>query len=219
LQPAQALFGGLCRFTRRTLDREVVLELLGLVLLGQVARDLCKSVEVSRRRPQRREIGVRAKPLAILAHAPAFDLVSLVEGGSREQLLWNLRGTILGHEENLVRLTDDLFGGPPVDALGTFVPARDQAICVEHEDRVVAHAVDQQPKSFLARSQCIERAIDLLAIAQHDNEPVAIHDADRTEHPLDAEFGLVAPNSGQVDLHDVGERRHRRRIGLAHPRR
>jgi len=37
-----------------------------------------------------------------------------------------------------------------LDALGTGVPACDRAIGVQHENRVVRHALDQQPKLLLA---------------------------------------------------------------------
>ena len=42
-----------------------------------------------------------------------------------------------------------------LDALGAGVPARDVAVGIEHEDRVVLHALDQQAEALLALAQLL----------------------------------------------------------------
>jgi hypothetical protein len=50
-------------------------------------------------------------------------------------------------------LADDLFRTIALDALGAAVPGRHVAVGVEHEDRVVPDAFNQQAKTLLALSQ------------------------------------------------------------------
>ena len=58
-------------------------------------------------------------------------------------------------------LADDLVGAIALDALGAFVPGPHVAAGVEHEDRVVAHAPEQQPVALLGFAQ---RVLRLLAL-------------------------------------------------------
>ena len=50
-------------------------------------------------------------------------------------------------------LADDLVALVALDALGARVPARHHAVGVEHEDRIVDHALDQQPEALFALAQ------------------------------------------------------------------
>ena len=52
-------------------------------------------------------------------------------------------------------LADDLVGAVALEALGAGVPGQDMPLRVEHEDRVVAHALDEQPEALLALQQTL----------------------------------------------------------------
>src|SRR5688572_27404434 len=54
-------------------------------------------------------------------------------------------------------LADDLVGAVALDALRAKVPRDDAAARVEHEDRVVPHALDEEPECLLARAQSLVR--------------------------------------------------------------
>ena len=60
-------------------------------------------------------------------------------------------------------LADDLVGRVALDPLGPGVPGGDVAVGVEHEDRVVPDALDQEPEALLALAQ---RLLGLLALRQ-----------------------------------------------------
>src|SRR6185369_14849666 len=98
-------------------------------------------------------------------------------------------------------MTDDLLRAIPVDALGAHVPGRDVSGRIEHEDRVVLHAVDQQPVALLrleARGLLVLRALAIGEVARDLREPdeVAIaiaHRADRDVRPEPAAVLANAP--------------------------
>src|SRR5919112_2539853 len=70
-------------------------------------------------------------------------------------------------------LSDDLLGLVALDALGSRVPGGDTPLCVEHEDRVVVDAFNQQTKAFLVIA---ERLLSPLALCNvpDDGEHVAL---------------------------------------------
>src|SRR5690606_12369426 len=99
---------------------------------------------------QRRHHAARPEQRTVLACAPAFvgyaaDVACL--GDLPPRLV---RGDVLRRVEVREVLAEDLRGGIPADALGAAVPAADEAVSVEHEDRIVVDAFDEQPKAFLA---------------------------------------------------------------------
>jgi hypothetical protein len=93
------------------------------------------------------------EPLAVLAHAL---------GLAGELALAQRRGQGRGRRAGLAVLrrveqrempADDLAGGVALDRLGPRVPVGDDAVRVEHVDRVVVDALDQQPEALLALVQ------------------------------------------------------------------
>ena len=70
-----------------------------------------------------------------------------------ELLLGCAAGLIFGGEEHPEVLADDLLGAIALHPFGGGRPARDLAVGVEQENRVVLDAVDQQPVALLAFPQ------------------------------------------------------------------
>jgi hypothetical protein len=66
---------------------------------------------------------------------------------------------------------DDLRAGVALAALRTGVPADHAAVGVEHEDRVVAHRLDQEPEALLALAQRFLGQLGLGDVPGHLREP------------------------------------------------
>src|SRR5206468_5742284 len=92
-------------------------------------------------RPERR---------AVLAHAPALLREAAFARRDLELPLRLAVRDLLGRVEAREMLADDLGRGVALDALGTGVPARDAAVRIEHEDRVVDDALHHQAEASLA---------------------------------------------------------------------
>ena len=100
---------------------------------------------------QRGDHHVRPEPRAVLADAPAFVLEAARRARRRRSSCSRpCRAMRLRRIEGREVLADDLVGGVALDALGAGVPGRDVAVRIEHEDRVVLHALDQQAEALLA---------------------------------------------------------------------
>src|SRR6185312_321889 len=100
---------------------------------------------------------------AVLAHAPRLFFVAA--GFARQlQLAHALAGglVLLGVQDRQVA-ADDLGRLIADDALGAGVPRRHVPVGVEHEDGVVADAVDEQAQAQLATAQLL---LDAAALAQ-----------------------------------------------------
>ena len=50
-------------------------------------------------------------------------------------------------------LADDLVGSVSLEALGAGVPGENVAVGIQHENRIVPHALDEQPEALLALLQ------------------------------------------------------------------
>ena len=85
-------------------------------------------------------------------------------------------------------LADDLVGDVALDPLGAGVPALDQAGRGEHEDRVVADRLDQEPEPDLAAPQLLLGTAlggDVLHLGEQVQRPLGTveHRRQRGEHP------------------------------------
>src|SRR5262245_44249083 len=83
-------------------------------------------------------------------------------------------------------LTDDLLGSIALDALRACIPREDITICIQHEDGIVAHVLDQQPKAFFALTQAFLVVATVGEIAGHFREP--------------AQRAALVPNRGDDDV-------------------
>src|SRR4029079_18393501 len=81
---------------------------------------------------------------AVLADAPALLLEPALLRRDPQLVVRVPPGARFVGVEELEVAADDLIGAVALDSLGAWVPRPDPAGHVEHEDRVVAHARDQQ---------------------------------------------------------------------------
>src|SRR6185503_15251959 len=108
--------------------------------LAEIARDLREAEQDPLVVAQRGDHDVGPEARSVLAQPPAlvFDAALL------HRLAQLLRGPIaldvLGRVENRKVLADDLLRAVLLDQRRTGVPARDMAVLVENEDRVIPHA-------------------------------------------------------------------------------
>src|ERR671910_1101104 len=117
---------------------------------GEVAGDL--RVAPPLRVPERRRHPAAEQQRAVLAHVPPLILGAPLCAGELPLLLWHSTFAILWREQRIDRLADDLGFRVAEDALRARVPGGHRAVGVDRENRVVLHAVDEQPEAFLARA-------------------------------------------------------------------
>ena len=86
--------------------------------------------------------------------------MALARGG-QQRLRRPCRPARLLRQKDAEMAADDLVGVVAFDALGAVVPAAHAAFGVEHEDRVIAHVLEQQPIALFGLAQ---RAFGLLAL-------------------------------------------------------
>src|SRR5271154_2963467 len=122
---------------------------LGLLALSNVAGDLAETAQLAVGAVYRREDHVSPKLGTVLAHPPPFALEAAILP-RHFQLVGRLACLdIFGRKKATVMLTDDFCGSVSLDTLRTFVPAYDPALRIQHQDRIVLDALDQQSKAFL----------------------------------------------------------------------
>ncbi len=120
--------------------------LLGSTPLGQVARDLGEAAQRARRVADRVDDDMRPEARAVLAHAPGLRLEPTLGQRRGQGTGGQALGAILLAVEAREMAADDLAGFVALDALGAAVPAHHPALRIEHVDRIVAHALHQQPE-------------------------------------------------------------------------
>ena len=111
---------------------------------GEIAADLAEPDEIARLVVHRGDHDVRPEARAVLADAPSLLLVAPVPDRA-PQLLGGMvpRDVRLRVEDGEVP-ADDLVLRVALDRLRTGVPGHDAAVRIQHEDRVVERARDQQ---------------------------------------------------------------------------
>lgn len=122
-----------------------------LAPLRQVAGDLRETDHLALRVPQGGDDDVGPEAGTVLAQAPAFVLQATLAPGDAQFLLGPAAVERLLRIEAREVLPDDLVRGIALDALRALVPRDHHAVGVQHEDRVVAHALNHQAK-HLARA-------------------------------------------------------------------
>src|SRR6185312_9477751 len=108
--------------------------------------------------------GVRPEQRAVLAHMPTLRLVTPLLGGGVESVGWHPLRPILFRVEPGKMVPNNLVGRVAFDARCPGVPARDDAIEVQHVERVVGHAVDEEAELALAVPQRLVRRAPLCDI-------------------------------------------------------
>src|SRR4051812_46881092 len=103
---------------------------------------------------------MRPEARAVHAYAPAFAIAASFRRGGVEVALRNARVDVGARVEARIMLADDLVFTIAVQALGTGVPACHNAVRIEHDERAVGYAVDDQAKAVFAPRQLF---LDLFA--------------------------------------------------------
>src|SRR5207248_1600750 len=129
---------------------------------------------------------------AVLAEAPAFVLEAAVAGRGDELELALARVYVVVGVEHREVLPDDLVGAVAVDGGGAGAPGGDVAARVEHEDRVVADALDEAPVALLGHEARQLLLVGAAAIAQiardlREAEHTAVGVPDRADRHLGPE--------------------------------
>ena len=88
---------------------------------------------------------------------------------------------------------EDILGPVALEVLRPRVPARDAPLGIEHEDRVIAHALDEQPERLLALAEPLRGLLPLGEIAGDHGEAdgLALLAPDRGD-------GEVGPEAGSI---------------------
>ncbi len=104
---------------------------------------------------QRAEHASAPEALAILAHAPAVFFRAAV-GRCLPQLAHRLATRLIFRgEESREAASENLILAKAKDALRARVPADDQPVAIEHEDRIVGRALHQQAEMLLGALQLL----------------------------------------------------------------
>ena len=123
---------------------------LVLAPLGEVAGDLGEAEQRAIRPAQRGDDHIGPEARAVLAHAPSFVFESAELLGAPQLLARPVARLRFGRVEAGEVAADDFIGAVALESLGAGVPGQDLPLRVEHEDRVVAHALDEQAKHVAA---------------------------------------------------------------------
>jgi hypothetical protein len=126
---------------------------LGCATLGEVARDLGKTDELTGFVANGGDRDARPEDGSIPAHPPAFLVV--LPGALRdlELALRLVRGPVFFEIELREMPADYLLGSIPFDPLRALIPRRDASGRVEHEDGVVPDAFDEEAEALLTFPQ------------------------------------------------------------------
>jgi hypothetical protein len=123
---------------------------LGLALLGDVPRDLGEADELTLLIADRINDDARPEAAAVFAHAPTFDLEFSVPLRLLQRKRRQSGAPILFRVESREMRANDFVRAITLHSLGTTVPIGHAALRIEHEDRVVDHALHEEPEAALA---------------------------------------------------------------------
>ena len=97
------------------------------------------------------------KALAVLADAPAFAFEPAPGRGLPQNALWHVGGAVFRGVEARKIFPENFPLGIALDALGARIPARNPAIGIDHVDRVVGHALDEETKPLVGLDVLAQR--------------------------------------------------------------
>ena len=143
--------------------------------LREVARDLGEADQLAGRIAHRGDDDVGPEQGAVLAHAPALVFE---RPGARCHLQFvrgQPAGQRLGRVEPGEMAADDLVGAIALEALRAGVPGENVPLGIEHEDRVVAHAVHEEAKALLALAQVFGAVCRALRLGVVVGVDVVVH--------------------------------------------
>ncbi len=136
----------------RSLGREPALGCFRLAPFGDVASDLPESPDRARLIPEHGHHHAGKELRSVLPDSPGLFLVLALPGRGFQGVGRLLTGLVFGSVEAGEMLADDFIGPIPLDALGPGIPGGDPAIGVQHEDRVLPGALDEEAEPLFAGS-------------------------------------------------------------------
>jgi hypothetical protein len=169
---------------------------------GQVARHLHEPLVAAFAVVDRGDHHVRPEPAAVLAQAPALVLEPALSERDVEFVPRPVDVELLLRVEDREVPADDLGGVVALVELRALVPAGDVAVHVEHEDRVVAHALHHQAEAFLALAQAFERVVARAAVPAIAADRTAVVPG---AHAQGSRRTMLASRSGPVLTMAMGQ--------------
>src|SRR5208283_2154783 len=164
---------------------------LGFLALSNVARNLAEAAKLAVGAVHRREDHVSPKLGTVLAHPPPFALEAAILPRHFQLAGGLARLDIFGRRKATVMLTDDFCGSVSLDTLRTFVPAYDPALRIQHQDRIVLDALNQQPKAFLALQHFLFGQLARSNVADRAANQRFFPSLDWAKADLDREFSAI----------------------------
>ena len=169
---------------------------LRLALLGDVAHQLGEADQLARLAADRVHHNAGEEAAAVLAHQPEIALELALARRGDERLVGDVVLALLLGQEDAEMAADDLVGLVTLDALGAVVPAAHAPVGVEHVDRVIARAPEQQAVVLLGFAQGL---LGLLALGDVDADAehahgTAIAAADHLARAVQMAHAAVGPD-------------------------
>src|SRR5207249_4059719 len=136
---------------------------------------------------------VRPEAGAVLAHPPPFVLPPPLCRGYLQPPLRFARLHVLWWIKPGNVLSENLLGRVPLDALGPGVPAHHPPCGIEHEQRILLHALHQQPEPLLRLAQGLFRPVSPGQVARdfREAEQRAVGAPQGRDHDVRPEAGAV----------------------------
>ena len=119
-------------------------------MLGDIARDLGETEQLSMLVPQGRDDRVREELCPAFANAPALFFIPAFRRGGAQRLFRPALRRVFASVEPPEVLREDFFGPVADHPLGAGVPTADQPVGVHHENRVVLYSLDEHVEAPLA---------------------------------------------------------------------
>ena len=123
--------------------------LFGGPAFGQVARDLGKSHDVAFGISDRVDDDACPEPALVLANPPSLSFEFARLGGNGQSLCGDFRLSILLGVEGREMTAEDFLALVSLGPLRSGIPVDDVPAQIEHKDRVIRYAFDQQPEAPL----------------------------------------------------------------------
>ena len=158
--------------------------------LGEVAADFG---EAARGISEGDHDFVDPEKAAIFLRAPAFIFGPAVGASGGHFFLREVVGDFIRRIKQRHVLPDHFLLGVAFNACGTLVPARDEALGIEQENRVILHGIDQDPETFLGLPArfLVETRLGLVAEDFHKTGDLVLHVAHGHHHAAGPETAAI----------------------------
>ncbi|MNN03379.1 hypothetical protein D3C81_1160670 [compost metagenome] len=135
--------------------------------VGQVAGDLGETEQFAVGINDRIDDHMRPEIGAVLAHPPALAFETSLTDRRIERTLRQTGGAILSGIEAGEMFAENFRFFVALEAFGARVPTGDDAVGIDHVDRIVDHRIDQQTKTHLFDRR------GLVFLAHHTHQPLS----------------------------------------------